>query len=309
VRKYLVFSILSSLLFTGCQTLEQPFRFQKPEPPPREVSRQVPVIREPGGGPVTLYEAMARAVRTNLENEIGKMEKSLDRAETASPAFQTLAELAKSAGYGGPASDPGGGGGFENALHPSGSGMADFKDRSTDVAAIWNVLDFGLLHAVTGDEGRLISKKEGARQKAVRNILQETRVRYYRAAGAEALTSEISRLLHQARETLRATREAHRQGTATSRDALEIQQELIETIRFLNEWARALSNTGIELTEWMGLNPGSDFELVEPAWNRRTCRLWTTPWPSWSIWLWSTGGKPVERTISACSGPGRRCCG
>ncbi|MFW6373266.1 MAG: SH3 domain-containing protein [Thermodesulfobacteriota bacterium] len=264
MRKYIVFPIISVLLFSGCQGIIRQPLFQKPQPAmERETGRSTPAAaRETVSGPVTLYEAMARAVQHNLRSEVEKMGKALDRAGAAASDYESLVDLVRAAGYGYSESS------VDTAAGSKTRPFSGADARRTDIAAIWNVLDFGLLYAVTREGIQPVSESQGIRQKAVRNILHETRRRYYRAAGAEALASEIGRLLGQAREALRVTREINRRSSSPSREALETQRELIETIRGLREWMGDLSPAKIDLAEWMGLNPGSGFRLVAPAWNQ-----------------------------------------
>ncbi|MFW5855545.1 MAG: hypothetical protein ACOCW9_09440, partial [Thermodesulfobacteriota bacterium] len=264
MRKYIVFPIISVLLFSGCQGIIRQPLFQKPQPAmERETGRSTPAAaRETVSGPVTLYEAMARAVQHNLRFEVEKMGKALDRAGAAASDYESLVDLVRAAGYGYSESS------VDTAAGSKTRPFSGADARRTDIAAIWNVLDFGLLYAVTREGIQPVSESQGIRQKAVRNILHETRRRYYRAAGAEALASEIGRLLGQAREALRVTREINRRSPSPSREALETQRELIETIRGLREWMGDLSPAKIDLAEWMGLNPGSGFRLVAPAWNQ-----------------------------------------
>ncbi len=265
MRKYIVFSIVSGLLFGGCQGIAHHLKFQKPQPAAeRKASDQVPVARETVSGPLTLYEAMARAVRYNLSGEVEKMERALDRADTAASDYDSLVDLVRAAGYGypGPAVDSG------TRRFSSGEGLPVTDGRRADMPTVWNMLDLGVLHAVRREGIQSMPETEGIRRKAVRNILYKTRGLYYRAAGAEALTAEVGRLLNQAREALQMTRETNRQNPSPSREALETQRELIEQIRWLRGWMEELSSARIDLCEWMGVGPGSDFKLVEPAWNQ-----------------------------------------
>lgn len=267
VRKFILLSIVSGLLLTGCQAITQPFGFQKsPQPAPLGTPRPAPTVSEPVQGPILLYEAMARAIQRNLEGEVNRMTTALNRADAASGNYETIVDLARSAGYGSGESSRVIRGDSEIPSNPMGSGG---MDRRTDIAVIWDALDFSLLHAATREGVQPVSERRGARRKAIRNILQETRTRYYRAVGAQTLASEIARLLDQARESLRVAREIQRQSpAAASRESLENQRELIETIRGLRAWGRELSAAKIDLAEWMGVPPGSDFQLVEPAWNQ-----------------------------------------
>lgn len=269
MRKFIVFSIISGLLFSGCQGITRQPLFQKPQPAmEREAGRSMQAARETVSGPLTLYEAMARAVQHNLTSEVEKMGKALDRSVTAAPDYESLVDLVRAAGYGYPDSAEGTAADSGTPPFSGGAPLSGADGRRTDIATVWNVLDFGLLHAVTRKGIQPVSDTRGIRLKAVRNILHETRERYYRAAGAEALTSDIGRLLGQAREALRVTREINRRSASPSREALEGQRELIESIRGLREWMGDLSPAKIDLAEWMGLNPGSGFRLVAPAWNQ-----------------------------------------
>ena len=268
MRKYIVFSIVSGLLFSGCQGIARQLEIQKPQPSvERKAAGKPPIARETVSGSITLYEAMARGVLYNLAGEVEKMERALIRTDTAVSDYDSLVDLVRAAGYG----DSGttlGSAGLESSRLPAGAGRFLADGRRADLATVWNLLDFGLLHAVSREGIQPVSETEGIRRKAVRNILHQTRGLYYRAAGAEALTAEIGRLLNQAREALQMSQRINGQSPSPSREALENQRELIQQIQGLRGWMEELSSAKIDLSEWTGLNPGSDFRVVEPAWNQ-----------------------------------------
>src|SRR5690606_29006486 len=100
----------------------------------------------PASAPVTLEEAMARALKYNLDNRLKMMEQALAHHQLDIANFNLLPQLTANAGYvtrdnryGSSSQDLATG---QQSLVPSTS--LDKTYRTADLSFSWNILDFGV---------------------------------------------------------------------------------------------------------------------------------------------------------------------
>lgn len=279
-RTLLLLAFVSAL--AGCVIRPQPLV-------PEEVARRVDSDRtamfagqEPVDGPISLSEAMARALKYNLDHRLKRMEAVLADADLAVARFEQLPELAAAAGYrhrdnySGSSSEAltGPGAGTES-LVASTSQERDLL--TTDVTVVWNVLDFGVsyVRACQQADRRLIAAER--RRKVVHNILQDVRSAYWRAASAQVLLDDLVTLRRQAQSALDRSQQIARRRLGAPREALEYQRALLENIRLLWELIQRLTPAKTELAALMNLDPGADFTLAAPDWEASALTLVEMP--------------------------------
>jgi len=145
---------ITALLLCGCSITPEALT---PDEVQQEAAADLNVMfqdQEPVSGPISLYEAIARAVKYNLDHRLKMMEDALARKQLDLVRYDQLPELTASAGYysrnnysGGtsialennPATGIGKG---EESLQASTSSEKDVTDASGIL--VWNVLDFGV---------------------------------------------------------------------------------------------------------------------------------------------------------------------
>lgn len=152
--------------------------------------------------PLTLYQAIARAILYNREYKLAAMEAALSQRQYDLAKANTLPSLTLSAGYAGrdkyaaSASTT-----FDGDRPAALSGDPSYsvsqdKDRTTASAAFtWNILDFGLsyVRAEQSADRQMIAIER--QRKVVHNIAREVTSAYWRAVAAENLLIELDPLL------------------------------------------------------------------------------------------------------------------
>ncbi len=226
--------------------------------------------RDAVSAPISLDEAIARAVRNNRDRKLKVLESALAQRQLDLARFDALPSLAVSAGYSERSNYAASASvrfadGVPEALpaDPSYSVSQD-KQRSTyDVAFTWNVLDFGLSYVRANQQAdRFLIGKERER-KVVHNITQEVRAAYWRAVSAERLLQKIGPLVVRAEAALKDSRSVEAQQLRPPLEALQYQRELLEILRSLQTLRQDLMSARTELAGMMGLRPGTPFELSE----------------------------------------------
>ena len=249
-----------------------------PEPLQRsEVNRelqsdldQLGVIVDPLDSPVTLYQAIARAILYNREYKLSAMEAALSQRQYDLAKTNILPALTVSAGYSArdkyaaSASTT-----FTNddpdplPASPAYSVSQD-KNRSTANATFtWNILDFGLSYVRAGQSAdrRMIAIER--QRKVVHNIVREVTSSYWRAIAADNLLDELGPLLRRVEAALEDSRRIERRRLSSPLEALIYQKELLEIRRTLHTQQRSLMTAKLELAQLMGLLPGQQFTLAK----------------------------------------------
>ena len=267
----LVTVLIIILSLAGCMVRTRPLTFE-------EISARVDhdragmfVDQEPVRGPISLHEAMARAIKYNLDHRLKRMEAVLADADLKVARFEQLPELAASAGYrhrnnysGSSSEALSGPGAGTESLVASTSQERDLLN--SDVTLVWNVLDFGVSYVRARQQAdqRLIAAER--RRKVIQNIFQDVRSAYWRAVSAQLLLGELIALRQEAQSALERSQQIAAQRLGTPREALEYQRGLLENIRLLWELIQRLTPAKTELASLMNLSPGTDYTLVVPDW-------------------------------------------
>jgi multidrug efflux system outer membrane protein len=263
-RRQKLFGVsLLALAISGCAVTSQPIDRSVSEQRAQTDLQNMFRDQEPLNGPLTLHDAMARAIKYNLESRLKVMEEALAQRQVDLATFDMLPRMALSAGYAGrnniSASSSESIRTGTQSLEPSTS-----QDRDRDVAdltMVWNVLDFGVAYvsAKQQSDQRLIVEE---RRRKVRNtIIQDVRSAYWRALAAERLLTQIDSLtvrINQARDNSQRLSE---QRIGDPIQALSYQRALIEATRQLEDQRRALSLAKTELATLINLPIGSTVSL------------------------------------------------
>lgn len=228
------------------------------------------VMPEAIDAPLSLYQAIARAILYNREYKLAAMEAALSQRQYDLAKTNILPALTLSAGYtardkyAASASTT-----FDNdtpaplGADPSYSVSQD-KDRSTANAVFtWNILDFGLSYVRAGQSAdrRMIAIER--QRKVVHNIVREVTSAYWRAVAAENLLAELDPLLRRVESALADSRRIESRRLSPPLEALIYQKELLEIRRTLHTQQRALMTAKLELAQLMGLLPGQQYELAK----------------------------------------------
>lgn len=167
--------------------------------------------QEPVTGPIDIYEAMARAIKYNLESRLKLLETSLAAQQHTVAKFEMLPKMVASAGYDFRDNYSGS---SSMALTGSTAGQEslvastsqDKEHVSSDITVMWNVLDFGLSYVRAKQQGDRILIAEERKRKTIQNIIQDVRIAYWKAACAELLLDDMHLLLKETEKALEQSR-------------------------------------------------------------------------------------------------------
>ncbi|PAU55588.1 TolC family protein [Pseudomonas sp. PICF141] len=246
---------LLALAISGCAVTSEPIERSVSQQRAKSDLQNMYKGQEPLSGPLTLHQAMARAVKYNLEGRLKIMEEALAKRQLDLASFDMLPRMALDAGYVGrnnvSASSSQSVETGAQSLEPS---TSQDRDREVaDLTMVWNVLDFGVSYISAKQQGdqRLIVQER--RRKVINTIVQDVRSAYWRAMAAERLLKQIDSLMARVETARTNSQSMSEQRIGDPIQALGYQRSLIEATRQLEEQRRALSLAKTELATLINL--------------------------------------------------------
>ena len=263
---YRVFIILLSLFMSGCSILPESLTYEELKQQAKEDRIKVTQNQEAVNGPITLFEAIARALKYNLDFHVELSEKILAETNLDLSRYELLPQLVANTGYNG--RDKFSGSSSRSLITGSqslqSSASSDRDVFNSDLSLSWNVLDFGLsyIRAKQSADNILIAEEE--KRKVVNRIVQDVRTAYWRAVSNDRLIGRLEELLVRVIKAIEESKQIEKKRLDRPLTALTYQRELIGIKRELEELQRDLSLAKIQLAALMNLRPGEEYELVIP---------------------------------------------
>ena len=215
--------------------------------------------------PISFEEAVARALKYNLDYRLKIMESALASGLANLSRYDMLPNLLANAGYTARNNDSGGNSvDIDTGQRTLTNSTSQERNRQLASAEFsWNMLDFGVSYFRAKQQADQYLIAEERRRRVIQNILQDTRAAYWRAVGAQRLARDAEVLGVRARSALERSREAEAQGLLPPRDALNYQRMLLDAVALLASRRQELEFAKRELAALMNVTPGTDFTVVE----------------------------------------------
>jgi outer membrane protein TolC len=225
---------------------------------------------EPLQGPLSLDEAIARAIKYNAQRRAKAMEEAIAQGNLDVGRFDMLPKLVASAGYryrdkelvtrsedsvtGAP-----------SLTHPYIS--TDREATSTELGFSWSLLDFGQSYYAAHQNADRVLIANEQKRKATQILIQDVRTAYWRVVAADQLSTTLRATLGDAENALTDARKAENEKLRSPIEPLRYQRQLLENIRLLEMIEQELSTARIELAALTALPLASaaDIRVVEPA--------------------------------------------
>ena len=254
------------LSFSACTLVPKPFTDDYFREQARQDEQAVTRGQEPVIGPISLYEAFARALKYNLDFRLELEQKVLAQKELNLSRYELLPQFVANLNYDGRSNFSGSTSrsllSGRQSLEASTSSERDVY--SNDLRLSWNILDFGLsyLRAKQASDNVLIAEEQ--KRKVVNRIIQDVRTAYWRAVSNDRLISKLENLIKKVDIAIDKSKEVEIKKLDRPLTALTYQRELISIKRELGALQRDLSLAKIQLAALMNLRPDQKYELVIP---------------------------------------------
>jgi outer membrane protein TolC len=261
-------AFLATVVVTGCSVAPRPLT----EDALREVTaadqQAAFAAAEPIVGPLSLPEALARALKYNLDHRTRLLQESLAAAQFDLSRMDLLPQVMAGVGYSGRDREN-----IRRAVD-SVTGLPSLSNPfitsepehvTADLGLTWNLLDFGVSYYEARQNGDRLLIAAERRRKAMHELIQRTRSAFWRAVAADRLEAAVRANLKEAEQALANADAMARQRVRAPGAALRYQRNLLENLRLLESVQRELSASRVELASLIGARPGEVIELVEPV--------------------------------------------
>ena len=193
--------------------------------------------------PIDLYMSMALALKYNYTRRVISYQQSL--LEVGDTPINRLPEVFSSAGY----------------VNTSNRSAMD-----SELKLAWNILDVSTVYYQTQD----IKFKTGVAfeqsRKVIHNLLQETRVLYWKTLTAQRLLPVIDDMIEymtlDVDELNSQAKELATEGRSLSTQDLLKKRSYMKAVKQLSNRKRELETAQVRLASFMGFHPSTEFNLV-----------------------------------------------
>lgn len=259
--------VTAALLASGCSVKPTPLTQDETLTRIRADLAVVMAPQEPISAAITMHDAMARALKYNLDERVKLMETAVATRQLDLSHFDMLPRLVAGAGYTGRSNEAG----SESLNLATGrrtgesTTATDRHRRTADLGFTWNILDFGVSYIRAHQNANLVLIAEERRRRVVQGILQDVRTAYWRAVAAERMLTRLAPLEQRISDARRNATAMEQQRVQAPLQTLSYQRSLVDTLRQLQTLRRELVAAKSQLGALMGLPPGQDFTLAIPA--------------------------------------------
>ena len=193
--------------------------------------------------PIDMYMAMALALKYNYTRRVVSYQQSL--VEVGKSPANRLPEIFSSAGY---------------------VNTANHSAMDSELKLAWNILDVGTVYYQTQDAKFQSGVAYEQSRKVIHNLLQETRVLYWKALTAQRLLPTIDDMIEymtlEVDELNSRAKELSESGQALSMPDLVKKRKYMESVKQLSAIKRDLETSQVRLASLIGFHPSTEFKLV-----------------------------------------------
>ncbi len=258
-------SLLLLILSTGCAISPVPFTPEELNQKAKDDLHEIFAQQEPLNQEISLYDAMTRAIKYNLNHKVKLMENAMAKGALVQAQKDLLPQLVTSAGYN--TRNNYNASFSKNLTTGTTTTTADLSiseekhNFTSDLIFVWNILDFGVGYQQAKQQADQVLIAEEQRRKAAQNIAQEIRYAFWRAVSAEKIIPKMDRLVKEVEFALQRSRQMEKAQADKPLKVLDYQQELLETVQQLWNMRRNLALAKTELANLMNVKPGIKFTL------------------------------------------------
>ncbi|MGE5471644.1 MAG: TolC family protein [Bacteroidota bacterium] len=228
---------------------------------------------EPVQNALALEEAVARALKYNLERRSKMMEEALAMNQFDVSKYDMLPKFMANAGYfyrdkERIVNSKDSVTGLPSLANPA---ISSEKEHYTaDLGLTWNLLDFGVSYIASKQNADRVLIASERRRKAMHILIQDVIGAFWRTASAQKLSDKVKTSILSAENALADARKAESEGLRSPLDSLKYQRQLLENLKLLEGVDQELASARIELANLINVPLAVDLKVVEPAENLAT---------------------------------------
>ncbi len=260
----------AAVMLVGCAVTPEPLSDGERTAYANDMRQRVVAAQEPISRRISLYEAMARALKYNLDKRVKEMEIILRDRQLSVAHYSKLPTLVANSGYADRSNYAGGS--SVRILAPreigseslTSSSSSERDVRSADLRFSWHILDFGLswIRAKQAADRAMVAREH--RRRVINRITEDVRVAYWRSVTATRLLYRLQRLEARVNRALKDTQSLAVKRQTSPLTALTYERELVQIQREIRRLSGDLSTAKAQLAALMNIDPGDRFRVVVP---------------------------------------------
>jgi outer membrane protein TolC len=217
--------------------------------------------------PLSFEDAAARALKYNLDYRLKLAEQAFAMNMLDVSRYDMLPKMLVGAGWMNRNNDSGGTSvGIQSGVQTlSPSTSSERTHTSANAELSWSILDFGMSYYRSQQRADSYLIADERRRKVIQNIMQDVRIAYWRALGAQRLMPRVDALLVRAEAALTKSRQIEDQKLMAPPTVLAYQRALIDATTLLLQRRKELEQSRSELIALMNLSPGMSFTLADTS--------------------------------------------
>ena len=230
--------------------------------------------------PLTLDQAIARAIKYNLDHRGRMMEQSVAIGQLDLSRFDMWPQAMASAGYT-TRNKP-----LITEATNSVTGQPSLSDPfissaqsywNLSLGLSWNLLDFGAGYFNAKQNANRVLIAGERRRRAMHLLMVDVQNAYWRAASAQALKEDIVRTVALAEEALKNSSKAEQSDIRQPIDAVRYQKNILENLRNIDIIQSELGTAQIELANLINLPPSTEIKFAAPAFDASKTAVTSLP--------------------------------
>lgn len=255
-----------ALIGSGCAVLPTPLTQVEIQQRVQENLAQLTQFQEPVARPITLFEAMARALKYNLETRVQGLKEMVAHRQLDLAHYDMLPKVVADAAYNGRSNFAGASSqSLETGQQSLVSSTSSDKNIYTaNLALSWDVLDFGLSYVRAEQAADDVLIAEEDKRRIANRVIQDVRSAFWKAVGAERALGRLAFLQDWVTQALGEVQVIRERALADPLTSLQYERELLSAQREIQQLYQDLSLSRIHLAELMNLDPGEPYELAVP---------------------------------------------
>ncbi|MBF0334365.1 MAG: TolC family protein [Alphaproteobacteria bacterium] len=254
-----------AIAVAGCTV--SPVSLSEAESQARLAETMAAISRQPlPAAPITLHEAMARALKFNFESRVKLMEEEIanNRLDATFWNFlpQSIVSAGRSARSNTAASSSRSVQSGQESLEMSTS--QENVHNEADARFTWNALDLGVSYFTARQMANQTLIAAERRKRAIRQLMQEVRDAYWKAVGAQRLLGQVEQILTKVREAVDKADAIESERLENPMEILGYKRDLYTKLTQLQTLRRTLLASKLDLAKMMNLPASTSYQVVVP---------------------------------------------
>ncbi len=222
--------------------------------------------QEPIKGPLTLDQAMARAIAYNLDSRQYAYEQAVSNRQYDLSLYDLVPQIDGSAGfYGRSNKDISNSETVSTGERGSYSYSDDAEHFTSDLGVVFSVLDFGVSYVASRQAANQELIADQRRRLVTHTIMQDVRGAYWRTLAAQRLLAKIGPLMERVAKARRQSETIAVRRLGSPLEALTFQRTLLEIQQQLEAQRQEMSLAETELASLISAPLSKDLVVADPG--------------------------------------------